>query len=331
MTGPKSLRLLLAGWQPAGERTLPGSELGALDAAWPDLVGEDVARRTRTAGFRDGTLTVLTPSSAWSHQLTFLAPTILERLRARCPSVAVRRLRFSVATGRSRALLAGTGIGSGARGRAHAAGQSTRPHARGIAKSRRAHGHAGADALDAAAAAGEDPSVWLARLRQEQRRLDERRAQSGWLRCRSCGRWVRAAADPATCAVCAEDARRASDGRIARVLAQAPWLSTSDVVRELPEAHPRAVERVRRTLRTSWQQQMHNARARLRQGVLHAADRVIAWSYAMLLTSSPQPDISQPVLTGVVGQAWADALMGQMSPRSKKRKARQAMREKSIT
>ncbi|MBV8171231.1 MAG: DUF721 domain-containing protein, partial [Candidatus Eremiobacteraeota bacterium] len=107
MSGPKPLRALIAAYRPAGERIAAGGEAAILAAAWPDAVGADVARRTRTAGFRDGALTVLTPSSAWSHQLTFLTPTILERLRASCSGIALRRLRFIVATGRSRLLLRG--------------------------------------------------------------------------------------------------------------------------------------------------------------------------------------------------------------------------------
>ena len=128
MTGPQSLRALLAAYRPAGERTRAGGEAGALAAAWPESVGADVARRTRAATYRDGTLTVLTPSSAWSHQLTFLAPTIIERLRERCPGVDLRRLKFIVATGRSRALL----VGAAPARRRRATSGARGPRARGL-------------------------------------------------------------------------------------------------------------------------------------------------------------------------------------------------------
>jgi hypothetical protein len=79
----------------------------ALQTAWPRAVGEDVARRSRPMKFRRGVLTVMTASSTWSDQLTHLAPRILESLRQAVPQAKVRRLRFVVATGRSKVLLEG--------------------------------------------------------------------------------------------------------------------------------------------------------------------------------------------------------------------------------
>ena len=58
--------------------------LAALTAAWPEVVGDTVARRAwplRIA--RDGTLHVATASATWAHELDLLGAEILERLAAR--------------------------------------------------------------------------------------------------------------------------------------------------------------------------------------------------------------------------------------------------------
>ena len=71
--------------------------LAALTAAWPEVVGEAIARQAwplRLA--RDGTLHVATSSSTWANELEFLAPEILERLTVRLGVDAPARLRCAV-------------------------------------------------------------------------------------------------------------------------------------------------------------------------------------------------------------------------------------------
>jgi|SRR5436190_11563267 len=65
-------------------------------AAWPAVVGEEVARNSWPARVaRDGTLHVHTSSSVWAFELGQLAPRILERLRAELGDVAPAGLRFA--------------------------------------------------------------------------------------------------------------------------------------------------------------------------------------------------------------------------------------------
>ena len=71
--------------------------LAALTAAWPDVVGEAIARRAwplRIA--RDGTLHVATASATWANELAFLADEIVDRLRARLGAEAPTRVRCAV-------------------------------------------------------------------------------------------------------------------------------------------------------------------------------------------------------------------------------------------
>jgi hypothetical protein len=70
--------------------------LASLTAAWPEVVGDAVARRAwplRIA--RDGTLHVATSSATWAHELDLLGPEILERLAARLGDSAPVKLRFA--------------------------------------------------------------------------------------------------------------------------------------------------------------------------------------------------------------------------------------------
>lgn len=64
--------------------------------AWPDTVGESIARNAWPARIaRDGTLHVTTSSSAWAFELGLLEATLLERLQGALAEQVVTRLRFA--------------------------------------------------------------------------------------------------------------------------------------------------------------------------------------------------------------------------------------------
>jgi hypothetical protein len=68
--------------------------LAALTSAWPDVVGDAIARNAwplRIA--RDGTLHVATTSATWAHELSFLGDEIAERLRGRLDTDEPVRLK----------------------------------------------------------------------------------------------------------------------------------------------------------------------------------------------------------------------------------------------
>ena len=101
---------------------------------------------------------------------------------------------------------------------------------------------------------------------------------------------------------------RAADARVASALVGAPWLTHAELAAHVPDADRKQYERVRRALLAAWQQQLFNARARLRRNALEAADRVVAWSYAMLFAQRRKGDVSDAMLVNVLGPDWADAL-----------------------
>lgn len=284
MRGPKPLSVILERWEPGEVRT---DEASAVSAVWADAVGEDVARRTRSGRLREGVLTVYTAGSTWSHQLTFLAPSIIAELNARCPGAHVKRLRFVVASGRMKAMLDGLVR---------------------TAKERIARIEPASGAVDDAPDEAEDV---VRRLRRRQQALDRRRQRDGWTRCTSCGNWKPPTGDAAQpCAVCTAAEQRATDGRIERVLVSAPWLHAGDVASHADDVDARSVERVRQRLLARWDEQIFAMRPRLRRHALLAADRVLAWSYLMLRSGTQQHLIGRAVVADALGDEWADALCG---------------------
>lgn len=68
--------------------------LAALTAAWPDVVGEAIARHAWPLRIsRDGTLHVATSSSTWANELAFFADEIVSRLEERLGSEAPTKVR----------------------------------------------------------------------------------------------------------------------------------------------------------------------------------------------------------------------------------------------
>ncbi len=65
-----------------------------LISAWPEVVGETIARRTEIVGLKFHTAVVKVSGAMWIQELNLLKPQILERLRVRVGDDAIRDLRF---------------------------------------------------------------------------------------------------------------------------------------------------------------------------------------------------------------------------------------------
>ena len=85
----------IAQWQPS-ETAAGQPPIALLEAGWEEIVGCEVAQNSHPARVADGTLTVTTRSSAWSHQLSFLAEHLLRAVAARLPDAGIEHLRFRV-------------------------------------------------------------------------------------------------------------------------------------------------------------------------------------------------------------------------------------------
>lgn len=312
MSGPRKLGALLNGWNAKDvlERTRPNLDqaAGELAAAWERAVGAQIARRSRPTKLNAGVLTVLTASSAWSDELTFLAPNIIEALQRSVPVAKLRRLRFMVASGRTKLVLEGARF----RGRSMAVKQqnvlipATNEPPIGVE---------------------EDASATVARLAHLQRSLDEWRDRAGWRTCIACQRRFLAESSAALlCAPCAGARRKREEATIERAMMQAPWLTARELRQQLPDFKPAAYQRTRQRLLTRWQFDIAAAERRLRRANVTPEDRVIAWSYLMLLTGKPERDIGRAVARDLLGLPWTSALFEhKLAP---KEEARRTLREK---
>ena len=63
-------------------------------AAWPDLIGEDVAAHTDPVSVEDGLLTVRCDSTAWAQQLRSMRNVVLARIAERHPAAGIETVRF---------------------------------------------------------------------------------------------------------------------------------------------------------------------------------------------------------------------------------------------
>jgi predicted nucleic acid-binding Zn ribbon protein len=71
-------------------------ELGKVRAAWPGLVGEDVARHTAPVSLQDGRLVVGVDHSAWATELRFLEKRIRRGIDAQFGEGVVTHLEVRV-------------------------------------------------------------------------------------------------------------------------------------------------------------------------------------------------------------------------------------------
>ena len=90
----RNVRHELGRFAPAGS-PVESEGMVAIVRAWPEAVGEAVARNAWPARFqRDGTLLVHASSSTWAFELGRMAADVLERLRAELAEAAPPALRF---------------------------------------------------------------------------------------------------------------------------------------------------------------------------------------------------------------------------------------------
>jgi Dna[CI] antecedent, DciA len=248
------LGAVLDGWRP---KPGPGSDpLVAARAAWPELVGADVARAAQPVAIeRDEVLVVLTSSPAWSHQLAFLEPEIVRGLRLLPETRALTRLRFRV-------------------------GKLRRPSS--------APGGPGGPRRAGSQAAAEPPARTLddalARLRRTvERSRGEHRSRGGAF-CALC----EAPVDGGTtlCRPCRDDDERRRRFACERLLFEAPWLGSEDVLALVDGLTAEAYDATRRALLKSWWDELRRANKlhKLRQPLDRVRLRKLASSFVLLET-----------------------------------------------
>ena len=78
----------------------PATPLAAVQGAWLEAVGAEIASHARPVAERDGTVTVACDAATWAQELDLLQGELLERLREHLDQEVCERLRFVVGDGR---------------------------------------------------------------------------------------------------------------------------------------------------------------------------------------------------------------------------------------
>ena len=96
MTRRRAPRPAAQGLRAALDAAAPRTPLAALQAAWPEAVGERVAAAARPVAERGGEATIACSDPVWAEELTLMAEQLLDRLRERMGEAAPSGLRFRV-------------------------------------------------------------------------------------------------------------------------------------------------------------------------------------------------------------------------------------------
>jgi predicted nucleic acid-binding Zn ribbon protein len=80
----------------------PATLLARIQAAWPEVAGERLARAAGPISERDGVVTVACESGVWAQELDLLGPDLLDRLEAALGARSATKFRFVVGSGPNR-------------------------------------------------------------------------------------------------------------------------------------------------------------------------------------------------------------------------------------
>jgi Dna[CI] antecedent, DciA len=269
------LAAALAGWAPENR---PHDPLALLEAGWPEIVGAEVARNTHPSRIADGALLIVTRSSAWSNQLSFLADHVLRAVTARLPRSGVERLRFRVGRVPSAAVPPAS----------RAEGRTRRPTAERPTSA--------------------SPGEALARFRRDVEAQQRLRRSAGWNECHGCGA-LEVTAPGGWCAACAAVRAEARAAATARLLFEAPWLryaGTASLVEGLQEEE---YEQIRTGLLRHWWGALARARAAKRLS-RDGRERLVASSYVLLQSKLPPEEIMPATVRGILGDELHELLYG---------------------
>ncbi|HEY3676819.1 MAG TPA: DUF721 domain-containing protein [Candidatus Tumulicola sp.] len=266
----KPLGQALSHWTPV-RRGRIDDPVSALAAAWPEIVGADIARNSQPVRIDRGTLWIVTTSGAWGQQLTFLTDRLLAAIGERTPQTIVERLRFRV--GKI------SGIRRAPKGRNGLALRPVEPP-RSIPES----------AADA-----------LASFRRHVEGWERAKRAAGWKECLDCKALLQPGS-AARCAACANAAIRRRTERAARLLADAPWLGYPGTAELVEELSPSEYEALRAQLLADWRQTLERARAVSPERPL-PHERGVASAYVLLATRLRPNEIDPAIMRGILGDA----------------------------
>ncbi|MBV8147702.1 MAG: DUF721 domain-containing protein [Candidatus Eremiobacteraeota bacterium] len=265
-------------WSPASDWS-PRDPLALLTAGWGEIAGADVAKHTRPTRLIDGTLTVTTRSSAWSHQLSLLSEEILAAVRLRLPAVRLAELRFRVGN---------VPTATGPRNLERSPAIGDRP----------------VDSRQPAASAREA----LKRFRDDVAETQRAKRAAGWNACTRCSALIAPSAR-ALCSACQNALDRARADEVARLLYEAPWLGYAGTSALVGGLRAEDYEAIRTRTLAAWWETLSRARAAKRTSP-DGRERSIASSYVILRTALAPEAIAPATVRNVLGDELHDLIYG---------------------
>ena len=97
--GRRAPRPLAAAIRVARERAAPQTPLAAVQQAWRDVAGEQVAAVSEPVAERDGVVVVSCDGAVWADELDLMQAQLLAALRERLGDLSPRGLRFEARRG----------------------------------------------------------------------------------------------------------------------------------------------------------------------------------------------------------------------------------------
>jgi hypothetical protein len=259
----------LGAWRP-GSGPGPTDPVILLGAAWAEIVGADNARNSHPVQVTGDTLIVVTTSSLWSTQLSYLSEEILVALQARLPRAGIGRVRFRVGK-----LPVRRNSSQSAPARVVPAGDAPHTHE---------------PARDAAEA--------LERFRSSVGAAERAKRAAGWKECAGCTALIAPDAGPlcTPCAIAREAERERSTSRL---LYEAPWLGFAGTAQLIEDLRQDEYESIRRRLLQRWWDRLRRVRV---TGALSrdGAERLIASSYVILKSELPPERITPAIVRNVL-------------------------------
>lgn len=265
-------------WRPS-KGAAPRDPIVLIGAGWREIVGDDVAAHSHPTHLGDGTLSITTVSSAWSHQLSMLSEEILRAVCARLPGLELHQLRFRVGKLRRRGPPAPSG------------GSPPTPTARAAARTPATSVH---EAVE--------------RFRADVDESGRAKRSAGWKDCKRCGAFV-APGTGMLCTVCENALQRQRADDAARLLYEAPWLGYAGTAALVDGLSVEEYESIRTRLLSEWWQMLSRARAGNRLSA-DARERSIASSYVILRSKLPPEAIAPATVRNVLGDELHDLIYG---------------------
>jgi hypothetical protein len=274
----KPIAQALAGWAPQGEGSEP-DPLGAIGAGWPIIAGADIAKHSRPFQLAGDTLTVVTRSSAWNEQLSFLAERILASLHEHFGFHTITRLRFR--TGR---------ISRGEQTRTTRAKAGTIPTAT-VARQ---------DSVSAQEA--------VARFRRDVAHARRAKSSAGWKECKGCATMI-APAGEAFCKACSIARTQERERLVARLLFEVPWLGFAGIAGLVDELTLAEYTAIRARLLARWWETLLRARASKHLSE-SGRERLIASSYVVVKSGLEPEHIAPATVRNLLGDELCELIYG---------------------